>query len=234
MSPSSRGPPPTSPSDWRGGQLDCALLPVLDCARMPLARAIPGLGVCTDGPSSGDALFAKVNPDSLRRVAVSPHDSGRVALAQVLLAERFGLTPEYIPVPSAQYGRDDADGVICSGDVLLGEVNLYPHRFDLGAWWQELTGLPFVHFLWIGTVLAPLARLRRVLALALRASQGNRAALVTSAAAEYEMSPEAVEEYLSKAAYHSVGSAEMDGLRVFLELARKHRLCAAEANIAFC
>lgn len=195
--------------DLESGALDCGLLPPLDAAAVPFARVIPGIAICTEGPSPCQQLWSRVPLNALERVRVAPGAASASALLRVAVAVEFGHTIDLI----LDDGDAPADGYL----ELAGHGSTesgYEERTDLSAWWTEHTGLPFVHCLWVGRHRAPYPRLRKVLSDAAHAGSESAPA------------PPGV--------YTNLGSAEMDGVRLFLELAKEHGLCPQEAALQLC
>jgi chorismate dehydratase len=88
------------------------------------------------------------------RVALGSTSRTSVRLAQLLLAERFGVQPDYYTCPpDLALMMREADAAVLIGDAAL-RANLHDGPkyglavHDLGALWKEWTGLPFVFAVW--------------------------------------------------------------------------------------
>jgi chorismate dehydratase len=116
---------------------------------------LPDLAVGSDGP------VLSVNIVSTRpladldgaRVALGSTSRTGVLLAQMLLAERYGVTPEYFRCPpDLTQMLLEADAGVLIGDVALRALYEAPRRgltvTDLGQAWREWTGLPMVFAVW--------------------------------------------------------------------------------------
>ena len=116
---------------------------------------LPDLAVGSDGP------VLSVNMVSTRPLAEL--DGGKVALgstsrtgvllAQMLLAERYRVRPEYFTCPpDLTQMLLEADAGVLIGDVALRAMYDAPRRgltvTDLGQAWREWTGLPMVFAVW--------------------------------------------------------------------------------------
>jgi chorismate dehydratase len=116
---------------------------------------LPDLAVGSDGP------VLSVNVVSTRPLA--DLDGGRVALgstsrtgvllAQMLLADRYRVTPDYFTCPpDLTEMLLEADAGVLIGDVALRATYEAPRRglavTDLGQAWREWTGLPMVFAVW--------------------------------------------------------------------------------------
>jgi chorismate dehydratase len=86
----------------------------------------------------------------VRRVALDTSSRTSAALIRILLRERLGRDPEYVPA------APDIDAMLASADaaLLIGDpaLALPPDTpcLDLGQAWWELTSLPFVYAIWAG------------------------------------------------------------------------------------
>ncbi len=132
---------------------DIALVSVIDAATSPEPLALLPVGMIgCDGPTLTVRLFSRVEPGSITRLHTDSDSHTSVALARIILAERFGATPAVVPFDAGSAQPDDwPESVLLIGDkVVSGGVPTsgYPHQLDLGEQWRELTGLPFVYAVW--------------------------------------------------------------------------------------
>lgn len=217
----------------RAGELDYALLRPIDCFQLPSCRLVPGLGVCTEHEARTERLLARVSPEHIRRVGIDIH-SHASTLVHIVLAESFGIAPEFVAVEPEQEHDAGLDAIVLSGNTALRNRAPSDHSFDLGALWHDLTGLPLVHMAWAAGPRTPHAELRRILASALQSGLDNLAAIAEDAPKTDGIDPETAREFLGNTLHYRMASAEADGLREFLRLAVKHGLCEADADIQFC
>lgn len=118
--------------------------------------AFPDLAVGCDGPVMSCVIVSQRPLEELdgARVALGSTSRTSVRLAQLLLAERFGVTPDYYTCPpDLGLMMREADAAVLIGDAALRaslhdapRLGLQVH--DLGAMWKEWTGLPFVFAVW--------------------------------------------------------------------------------------
>ncbi|KOX01556.1 menaquinone biosynthesis protein [Streptomyces sp. NRRL B-1140] len=118
--------------------------------------AFPDIAVGCDGPVMSCVIVSQVPLDRLdgARVALGSTSRTSVRLAQLLLAERYGVRPDYYTCPpDLSLMMQEADAAVLIGDAALRANMLDGPRFglevhDLGALWKEWTGLPFVFAVW--------------------------------------------------------------------------------------
>lgn len=117
---------------------------------------LPDIAVGSDGPVMSCVIVSQVPLDQLdgRRVALGSTSRTSVRLAQLLLADRYGVTPEYFTCPpDLSLMLQEADAAVLIGDAALRaslheapRLGLTVH--DLGEMWKDWTGLPFVFAVW--------------------------------------------------------------------------------------
>jgi chorismate dehydratase len=118
--------------------------------------ALPDIAVGCDGPVMSCEIVSRPPLEELdgRRVALGSTSRTSVRLAQLLLAEHYGVRPEYRTCPPDLAAMTaDHDAAVVIGDVglraylrHLPEKSLQVH--DLGQLWKDWTGLPFVFAVW--------------------------------------------------------------------------------------
>jgi chorismate dehydratase len=118
---------------------------------------LPDVAVGSDGPVLSVNLVHTRPLAELdgRRVALGSTSRTGVLLAQMLLAQRHGVTPEYFRCPpDLTTMLLEADAGVVIGDVALRAMYEVPRRqdgtsvLDLGAAWRDWTGLPMVFAVW--------------------------------------------------------------------------------------
>jgi chorismate dehydratase len=118
--------------------------------------ALPDIAVGCDGPVMSCVIVSQRPLDELdgARVALGSTSRTSVRLAQLLLAERYGVRPDYYTCPpDLGLMMQEAEAAVLIGDAALRaslheapRLGLQVH--DLGLMWKEWTGLPFVFAVW--------------------------------------------------------------------------------------
>jgi chorismate dehydratase len=114
---------------------------------------LPDLAVGSDGPVLSVNLVSTRPLAALTRVALGSTSRTGVLLAQMLLAERHGVHPEFFRCPpDLTTMLLEADAGVLIGDVALRALYEAPARgltvTDLGQAWRDWTGLPMVFAVW--------------------------------------------------------------------------------------
>ncbi|MEU6737550.1 menaquinone biosynthesis protein [Streptomyces physcomitrii] len=114
--------------------------------------ALPDIAVGSDGEVMSCLLLSQVPLEELdgERVALGSTSRTSVRLAQLLLAEKIGVRPEYyVCPPDLRTMMSEARAAVVIGDAALRaalheapRMGLQVH--DLGRMWKDWTGLPFV------------------------------------------------------------------------------------------
>ncbi|KUN08754.1 menaquinone biosynthesis protein [Streptomyces yokosukanensis] len=139
------------------GELDIAPITLVEFLKhADELVAFPDIAVGCDGPVMSCVIVSQLPLDRLdgAKVALGSTSRTSVRLAQLLLAERYGVQPEYYTsAPDLSLMMQEAEAGVLIGDAAL-RANLHDGpRYgldvhDLGALWKEWTGLPFVFAVW--------------------------------------------------------------------------------------
>ena len=135
--------------DLREGKLDVALVPVVEYLAHPRYQIVPGIAIGSRGPVLSVYLASKKPISELQTVALDPASKTSNLLLQIVLAEFFGVVPNYIFKDDPRF----CDAQLFIGDrALLSRDRLFRDGYrllDLGEVWNEKVGLPFVYAFWV-------------------------------------------------------------------------------------
>lgn len=117
---------------------------------------LPDLAVGSDGPVLSVNLVSTVPLADLDGASVALTATSRtgVLLARLLLADRYGVRPRFVPQPDGSWEEAlrDARAVVLIGDEALRAHHEAPGQgvivTDLGQAWRDWTGLPMVFAVW--------------------------------------------------------------------------------------
>jgi chorismate dehydratase len=118
--------------------------------------ALPDIAVGCDGPVMSCVIVSQLPLDRLdgERVALGSTSRTSVRLAELLLSERYGVSPDYYRCPpDLSLMMQEASAAVLIGDAAL-RANLHDgprlglEVHDLGQMWKDWTGLPFVFAIW--------------------------------------------------------------------------------------
>jgi chorismate dehydratase len=221
-------------SRMAAGELDLALLPVVELARIPNLVVVPGLAIGSLGNCRSVLLVARKPLADVRTVALDPESSTSNALAAVLFAESWGVKPAYAIGPlDLTQALAEHDAVVRIGDKALFEpLPAGAIAYDLGGAWTARTTLPFVFAVWA----ARPGVVDREVYEALHASRRAGAAALPAIAADYTWNgrqyPELALPYLRDAMRYRLGDPEVAAMRRFLAAAAAEGVVGAAPPIA--
>ena len=211
------------------GELDVALIPVIEYFRAGNYSVVPGLSIASNGPVLSVTLFSRVPWVGIRRVALDEGSRTSAALTQVLLRGRYGVRPEVVPLPLDQAAEEaDADAVLLIGDrAMRACLPGFRHAFDLGQEWRDWTGLPFVYAFWAVRAGADLGPVEAALHEAKRRGLEQVGPIAAREAPRLGLDAGFCRRYLSNIIHFDLGPREQAGLHHYymlaceLELARR-------------
>jgi chorismate dehydratase len=204
------------------GEVDLGLIPSVEYLQGPDYRFVPGVGIGSRGPIASVAIYTKRDMTDVRRLALDTTSRTSVALAKVLCARRYRISPEFVPHrPDLGRMMRDCDAALMIGDRAL-EVQheaLGVHKLDMGAEWTAMTGLPFIYAAWTG--LPDSLNPRHVGDL--QQAQADGVAAIDAIAAEFgrgdEQRTRRATAYLRDNVRYGLGPQEAEGLQLFLDYA---------------
>ena len=205
------------------GELDVALLPVIELAGFPGAEIVPGLAITTRGASRSVLLLARRPLAEIESVALDPESRTSNGLVQVLFAERFGAAPRFVPGPR-ELDRALAahDAVVRIGDKALFEpMPAGTTAHDLGLEWTTATGLPFVWAVWVARPGVVDRRLYGLLHDSRRAGAAAIEHIAQSFSWNGRQDPALARTYLMEHIQYRLGAPEIEALRLFFSAAAR-------------
>ncbi|QDT66543.1 menaquinone biosynthetic enzyme MqnA/MqnD family protein [Calycomorphotria hydatis] len=217
------------------GELDVALIPVVEVLRNPEYEIVTDSCVAARGEVRSVKLFSRVPLGEVRSLALDNGSRTSAALARLMLLERYGIEPHLEQLPMENSTADStADGILLIGDrAMAPPVEEFHTVWDLGGEWYQWTGLPFVFAVWAtrrGVDLGPVERLL--------GEARDRGVEVFEQIAAHEapllgIPVEAAVTYLRDNLYFRLGDAERAGLKMFYQLCAHNKLIPEGDGLAF-
>lgn len=213
-------------ADVREGRVDVALLPVIDYQRLSGLVVVPSGGIGCDGPTLTVRIFSRVPIDAIQTLACDTDSHTSVALARIILAERYGIRPEFIDWTVGEATACDSRLLI--GDkVVCDEPSGFAHQLDLGAAWKDLTGMPFVFAAWMARKGTALGDLPRRLEEAKRQGLANVEQIIQRHALSRGWPADIARQYLCEYLKYDIGERQLEAIRRFHALAARHEVLEA-------
>ena len=226
--------------DLAAGRLDVALIPSIEYFRNPNYSIVSDACVACDGPVRSVKLYGRRPVEQIRTLALDEGSRSSAAMTRILLKERFGLEPQSQPLLIGAALEDSiADAVMLIGDRGMQPTNgQFEFVWDLGKEWSRWTGLPFVFAMWIARPSADGPQLDwhgvgETLAAARDEGVAQLAQIARLDAPALGIPEEECLSYLRDHLDFRLGGRQRQGLQLFCELARRHGLVPAGAELVF-
>ena len=133
------------------GALDVALIPSIEVFQNPAYTVVSNACIACRGPVWSVKLMSSKPLGSIRTLAMDEGSRTSVALVRLLLDRQYSISPELISLPiKANWQEAKTDAVLIIGDRAMQPEpsKRFQLEIDLGQWWLEQTGLPFVFAMW--------------------------------------------------------------------------------------
>jgi chorismate dehydratase len=218
-----------------GGALDVALIPVIEYFRAGTYTVVPDIAIASRGPVLSVTLFSRMPWAGVRRVALDAGSRTSAALTRILLARRYGASPEVVPLPLDRDAEDvDADAVLLIGDrAMRACLPGFAHAYDLGQEWLDWTGLPFVYAVWAVRPGADLRGVDEALARAKERGLARAGAIAQREAPRLGLDPGFARRYLANILHFDLGPREQAGLHHYYMLACQLGLARRGVNLEY-
>ncbi|HEX7376589.1 MAG TPA: menaquinone biosynthesis protein [Pirellulales bacterium] len=214
------------------GTLDVALIPSVEYLRDPTYSIVSDACIACRGPVLSVKLFSRTPLAEVRTLALDEGSRTSVALARILLKERFDLRPRLQPLAIGAAVADVvADAVLVIGDRAMHSPGGGPFAevWDLGDEWVRWTGLPFVFAMWVARAGFDATEVAGPLSAARDLGLASLPAIAAAEAAPLGLSRPQCLSYLRDNLYFFLGPREREGLERFRLLARD--LAAADVTV---
>src|SRR5436309_2890482 len=137
--------------DLSAGRLDVALIPSIEFFKDPTYTIISDACIACRGPVRSVKLFSRVPLSAIHTLALDEGSRTSAALVRILLRERFGIEPKFLPLAiEARPETIEADALLLIGDRAIQPPNgRFVAEWDLGDVWCRWSELPFVFAMWV-------------------------------------------------------------------------------------
>ena len=208
------------------GEVDAALVPVIEYQRIPEVVLVPD--VCVGSLRRVRSVVLALKVDSLKDVkSIALDESSRTsaALLKIIFREFFGFEPDWrSAAPDVGQMLSENDGALIIGDPGMTFARQNLRLFDMAELWREHTGLGFIFALWMMGAAASL-QVRRIDFAGARDEGLMRAEEIV---AFYEpllnLSAAELRSYLSENISFSISDEMRAGMDLYFKLAYKHGL----------
>ena len=133
------------------GEVDAALVPVIEYQRIDDISIVPG--VCVGSKTAVRSVVLATRKNNLKKIErVALDESSRTSdtLVKIIFREFLGFEPEWkTAAPDLHSMMQQADAALIIGDPAMTIPRDQFRVFDLAALWHEFTGFGFVFAMWM-------------------------------------------------------------------------------------
>jgi len=211
------------------GEVDVALVPVIEYQRIPGIAIVPD--VCVGSKTAVRSVVLVTHKNNLKKVErVTLDESSRTsaALVKILFREFLGFERQSeISDPDVKSMLARADAALIIGDPAMTIPRDQFRVFDLATLWHEFTGFGFVFAMWM----MRRAAIEKVRPIDFAAARDEGLANLDRVIADYphetQFSENDMKQYLAGNIVFRIDEEMRAGLQRYFELAHRHGLIAA-------
>jgi chorismate dehydratase len=214
------------------GEVDAALVPVIEYQRIPEIVIVPDVCVGSRSAVRSVVLATKLNNlKKVKRVALDDSSCTSVALVKIIFREFLGFEPEWqTSPPDLKSMLTHADAALIIGDPAMKIPRDQFRVFDLATLWREYTGFGFVFAMWM----ARASGIRSIDFASVRdEGLANVDEIVSSYANQIGLSSDEINRYLTDNIVFRVDDEMRKGLELYFDLAQKHKLIDERKALEF-
>ena len=225
----------------RSGEADVGLVPAIELARQPDLVVVPGPAIACHGAVRSIVLVSKKPFGEIGSFAADTGSRTSVVLTQIVAAHAHGIRPVARPYPPRlDEMLEIADAALVIGDPALAidpSMSSWAgrpvHVYDLGAEWEEMTGLPMVFAVWGVKNLADSDGLAETFAASAAYGLERIGEIASNESPRLGLDTGDVEDYLTRHVRYRLGEREREALDLYLRLAAELGLTEAPRPVRY-
>lgn len=203
--------------DLAAGRLDVALIPSIEYFQHPSYTIVSDACIGCRGPVLSVKLLTRVPFEKIRSLALDEGSRTSVALARIMLHQRFAISPRLESLPiGADPATTRTDAVLLIGDrAIHASAGNFIDAWDLGDQWCRWSELPFVFAMWTARPGVDGSSLAVALEQARDAGVAALESIAAQEAAGVGLTTAACLSYLRDNLHFDLGPRERRGLELF-------------------
>lgn len=211
------------------GEVEAALVPVIEYQRIPEILIVPGVCVGSRERVRSVLLVTRgAELKDVRRVALDISSRTSATLVRIIFREFLGFEPEWkASAPDLGAMLREADAALMIGDPAMTFPRENLRVYDLASLWREQTGLGFVFAMWMLREDAAESVSEIDFAGARDEGLARVEEIVESYKAELQLPRSELRTYLLENISYTLDAEMRAGLDLFYSLAHKHGLLNA-------
>ncbi len=129
-------------------EADLGIIPIAALAKMEEYHFVADYCIGTNDYVDSVFIFSEKPIQEIRTLRLDQQSKTSNGLAQILLKQLWKVDVQVVT-------EGEADAYVLIGDRTFGKKNEVPYAYDLGHYWNELTGLPFAFAVWVSNKKLP-------------------------------------------------------------------------------
>ncbi len=217
------------------GEVEAALVPIIDYQRIPGVRVVPDVCVGSHSAVRSVVLVSKYDDlKNVRRVALDDSSRTSQALVKIIFREFLDQEPNWETCsPNLQVMMESNDAALLIGDPGMKTPPQGLHVFDLATLWRRFTDTGFVFAMWMARAGA-VESIRGVdFAGARDEGLEHIESIISQCENDVPLSREEIREYLTANITFQIDESLEKGMRLYFELAWKHGLIENNKPLQF-
>jgi chorismate dehydratase len=208
------------------GDVEVALVPIIEYQRIADVQIVTGVCVGSHSAVRSVVLVSKHDDlKNIRRVALDVSSRTSQALVKIIFREFFDFEPQWETAnPHIHAMLKDNDAALVIGDPAMNVSLPDVHVFDLASLWQRFTSTGFVFAMWMARAADAEAVSKVDFAGARDEGLEHVEEIISQYETEVSLPRPEIRTYLTENIAFSVDESLEQGMRLYFELARKHRL----------
>ena len=209
----------------RAGDVDFALVPIIEYQRLENAKVISGICVASREKVRSVVLVSRYNNlKKIRSVALDESSSTSATLVKIIFKEFLGVEPAWATSdPHLEKMLRENDAALIIGDPAMTFERKGLNVWDLATLWRDFTGRGFVFAMWM----APREKAGQALP-DFGAAKEEGVHAIVEIINEYQsqlgLPAEELRDYLTNNVSFDLDTDLESGMRLYFELAARHRL----------
>ena len=217
------------------GEVEAALVPIIEYQRIPDVRIVPGVCVGSHSAVRSVVLVSKCDDlRNIRRVALDASSRTSQALVKIIFREFLDREPDW---ESCSADLEDMmernDAALLIGDPAMKIRAQGLHVFDLASLWRRYTDTGFVFAMWM----ARAGAVEAIRGVDFPGARDEGLQEIESIISQYKndllLSREEIREYLTTNITFQIDESLEKGMRLYFELAWKHGLIENNKALQF-
>ncbi|HET6890235.1 MAG TPA: menaquinone biosynthesis protein [Pyrinomonadaceae bacterium] len=208
------------------GQVDGALIPVIEYQRIPAIMLAPDVCVGSKGNVRSVVLVTRKDElKDVRSVALDHSSRTSVTLLKVVFREFLNIEPKWVSsAPDVDRMLSENDAALIIGDPAMTFTRNDLRVFDMASLWREFTGHGFAFAMW--AMRADRAELFGQIDFAAARDEGLARVeeIISHHEKEIRLSRKELRAYLMQNITYRIDVSIEEGLKLYFDLAHRHGL----------